>query len=937
MSLVPYLIRLSVFVFVSLLLCMGPFISGGLASGSKEDANMTNARSCNDNERQVLQDFKANLVDRNNSLHDWGNKEEDCCQWVGVTCNDQTGHVIELDLSTASNGLSGNMSPLLPLLSQLQHLDLSGINFQLNPIPNALSSLTSLRYLNISAANHSGSIPHQLANLPNLAQLDLSSNLLSGWIPHQLANLSNLVQLDLSSNLLSGWIPHQLANLSNLVQLDLSSNLLSGWIPVSFGKFSSLTHLYLSRNRLEGVVPLSLGNLSSLVHLDLSKNLLNGSIPNFAGCSSMKELIQNSSSVYNKRGSNSTGCPPLQKLDLSRNGLTGTLPLSVGKLLNLEHLDVSYNSLDGSISDVYFLNLTQLTYLDLSFNSFELNLSSHAKFGFKLNAIKMQSCKLGPSFPMWIQTQRYFAYLDMSNAGISDRIPGWFWDLPRGLRFLNLSSNEIQGMLPNMTLVFERYPGMDLSYNQLEGTIPMLPSKLAALNLSRNKFSGTLSFLCQIDKSLTFLDLSNNFFSGSIPDCLQKFQENLVVLNLSNNSLSGEIPSFLGSLSKLQALYLRKNAFVGEIPASLSNCTKLKFVDLGENKFSGNIPTWIGERLSELVVLVIWSNKLEGSLPHQMCLLNNLQVLDLSDNGLSGNIPRCFGNFTAMATREFQDDIIGHSYSSYVSTPPETQKNFCHIKYTSHESNLHFIYYALNAGNPAYGNSCGGRYYFGGPNEEALFIDNALVAWKGTRREFGRGLYLLKIIDISCNMLYGNLPEEITNLLDLVSLNLSNNRLHGQIPERMDQLKFIDSLDLSRNEFSGNIPSSLSQITLLSYLNLSYNNLSGRIPTGTQLQRFSSSSFIGNPQLCGPPLTPSCGLSPPPATVVGKEDVDELWKSYYMGMGSGFGVGFWGICGALFLNRRCRYFLFVSLNNVKDWIYVIVSVYFQNLHRKLNR
>ncbi|KAD5962001.1 hypothetical protein E3N88_13474 [Mikania micrantha] len=451
----------------------------------------------------------------------------------------------------------------------------------------------------------------------------------------------------------------------------------------------------------------------------------------------MKELI-------------SYGCPLLQKLNLSRNGLTGTLPLSAGKLLNLEHLDVSSNSLDGSISDVHFLNLTNLTYLDLSFNS--------------------------------------FAHLDISNAGISDHIPGWFWDLPRGLRFLNLSSNEIKGMLPNMTSDFYRYPGMDLSYNQLEGTIPVLPSKLATLNLSGNKFSVTLYFLCQIDKSLTFLDLSNNLFSGSIPACLQKFQENLVVLNLSNNSLSGEIPSSLGSLSQLQALYLRKNAFVGEIPASLSNCTKLRFVDLGENKLSGNIPTWIGEKLSELVMLVIWFNKLEGSLPHQMCLLNNLQILDLSDNGLSGNIPRCFGNFTAMATRWFLDDIISHSYTSYVSAPHRTQQNF----ETPQGTQNNFI---------SYDNLCpelGGSYYSCDSNKEALFIDNALVAWKGTRREFGRGLYLLKSIDISSNMLYGKLPDEITNLLDLISLNLSNNKLQGQIPKHIDRLTFLESLDLSR-------------------------------------------------------------------------------------------------------------------------------------------
>ncbi|KAI3705152.1 hypothetical protein L1987_75385 [Smallanthus sonchifolius] len=549
------------------------------------------------------------------------------------------------------------MACLVILLSQLQYLDLSGIDFQLNHIPSSLSSLTNLRYLKISAANLSGSIPHQLANL------------------------------------------------SNLLHLDLSSNSLSGSIPVSFGDFTSLTHLDLSGNRLEGVTPKSFGNWSSLVELDLSKNHLNGSVPNFAGCSSVKESISDNKSLYTKRPDhNFTGCPSLQKVDLSRNRLTGTLPNSVGKLSNLEYLDVSSNSLEGLISDDHFLNLTQLIYLDLSFNSFAINLSSNAINHSKLKTIKMQACKLGPSFPMWIQNQRDFAYLDISNASISDHIPGWFSDLPPGMKFLNLSSNEIKGMLPNMTLVFERYPGIDLSYNQLE---------------------------------------------GGLPDCWQKFHEKLVVLNLSNNTLSGEIPSSLGFLSQLQALYLRKNAFVGEVPMSLSNCTKLRFMDLGGNKLSGNIPAWIGETLSELYVLVLQSNTLDGRLPSQICLLNNLQILDLSNNGFSGNIPRCFGNFTAMAIRGVQDDIISHSYSSYVSTLRGTKPQHDFITYN-----------ALNRSIVVLCSGRGGRYFSCGPNEEALFVDNAMVAWKGTQHEFGRDmsfhLHVLLLLERKMEMSFGD-------------------------------------------------------------------------------------------------------------------------------------------------------------------------------------
>ncbi|XP_076905990.1 receptor-like protein EIX2 [Bidens hawaiensis] len=198
------------------------------------------------------------------------------------------------------------------------------------------------------------------------------------------------------------------------------------------------------------------------------------------------------------------------------------------------------------------------------------------------------------------------------------------------------------------------------------------------------------------------------------------------------------------------------------------------------------------------------------------------------------------------------------------------------------------------------------------PPEEALFLDSALVTWKGTQRSFGRSsLQLLKSIDLSRNNLSGEVPYAITSLYELISLNLSFNKLHGEVPKDMGQLKSLESLDLSRNEFTGHIPWSLAQLNFLSYLDLSYNNLSGSIPTGSQLQRFNYTSYSGNPQLCGPPLTPRCEFPPPPGKKDAEEDEDGSLKSYYTGMYVGFAFGFLGICGALTLNcARLQIFFF---------------------------
>ncbi|XP_076882411.1 receptor-like protein EIX2 [Bidens hawaiensis] len=871
--------------------------------------------SCIEKERQALLDVKANLTDPGGYLDDWGSEGEkmDCCKWTGVTCDDTSGHVIRLGLTfyhlhDPYRGFTGNFSPSLQVLNQLRYLELSYFDFQSNPLPNFLGSLSNLQTLYISNANLSGPIPHQLANLSNLLDLDLSNNSLSGSIPFSLGYMTSLTYLILAQNQLGGVVPNSFGNSSSLVHLDLSQNLLNESLP-SFAGCSSLISLFVANNFFSGSMPDFTG-CTSLTELDLSGNILSGNIPN--------SVLQLSNLIYLKvshnslRGSipNFIGCHSLSFLDLSSNQFHGNVSNSLGQVSHLNTLDLSSNSLEGVISEAHFVTITQLDYLDLSLNSLALDLNFTERVPFQLSTIKLQSCKLGPGFPMWIKTQRQVTYLDISNAGILDSVPDWLWNqLQIGLKFLNLSSNQIKGKLPYMgELYLHGSPGLDLSNNHFEGEVSLLPLTLNALNLSGNKFSGNLSFVCQLAMFLTFLDLSNNSFSGELPACWMNFQEKLVVLNLSNNNLSGVIPSSLGSLDKLEALYLRANTLVGEVPESLSNCKSLRFVDLGGNNLSGIIPEWIGEELSELYVLDLESNRFSGRLPSHLCWLYNLQVLDLSNNGLFGNIPKCFDNFTAMARKNFRYDMSKHSYSSYDGS------------YSTREPSRR------------------GCLYTGPCQEDAYFSDNAWIRWKGTERSFGRSiLHLLKSIDLSRNNLSGNIPDEITSLYELISLNLSFNRLHGEVPKDIGRLKYLESFDLSRNEFSGHIPWTLSELNFLSYLDLSFNNLSGRIPTGSQLQRFDYTSYTGNPQLCGPPLTPRCGISPVVEKKAVEEDEDDFWKSYYTGMGAGFAVGFLGISGALYLNRRCRYFFFVSLSHMKDWIYVTVVVYFGKLERKFRR
>ncbi|KAF8388374.1 hypothetical protein HHK36_027040 [Tetracentron sinense] len=151
-------------------------------------------------------------------------------------------------------------------------------------------------------------------------------------------------------------------------------------------------------------------------------------------------------------------------------------------------------------------------------------------------------------------------------------------------------------------------------------------------------------------------------------------------------------------------------------------------------------------------------------------------------------------------------------------------------------------------------------------------------------------------IDLSSNKLTGEIPEDITSLLQLGTLNLFMNSLNGKIPEKIGNLKMLETLDLSRNQLSGSIPQSLSSLTFLSHLNLSHNNLCGEIPLGNQLQTLIDPSiYEGNLALCGPPLVAKLCPAPIVRGTNGETEYDSEMLWFYVSMALGFLMGFSGV------------------------------------------
>ncbi|KAG0455665.1 hypothetical protein HPP92_024957 [Vanilla planifolia] len=121
--------------------------------------------------------------------------------------------------------------------------------------------------------------------------------------------------------------------------------------------------------------------------------------------------------------------------------------------------------------------------------------------------------------------------------------------------------------------------------------------------------------------------------------------------------------------------------------------------------------------------------------------------------------------------------------------------------------------------------------------------------------EIGR-LKQISKMDFSGNRFSGSIAPEISNCRLLTFVDLSRNNLSGVIPEEITGMPILNYLNLSRNHLEGSIPSSISSMQSLTAVDFSYNNLSGIVPATGQFSYFNATSFLGNPNLCGPYLGP---------------------------------------------------------------------------------
>ncbi|XP_073006347.1 leucine-rich repeat receptor-like tyrosine-protein kinase PXC3 [Typha latifolia] len=454
----------------------------------------------------------------------------------------------------------------------------------------------------------------------------------------------------------------------------------------------------------------------------------------------------------------------------------------------------------------------------------------------------------------------------------------------QSVRALDLSRRSLQG---NISLIPElkSLRRLDLSFNSFRGPIPSSLGKLASLeflDLSMNKFEGGIPPSLGGLRSLRSLNLSNNFLSGELPYELRGL-ERLQEFQISGNNLSGSIPDWIGNFTDLRVFSAYENGLTGVIPGNLGLVSQLQVLNLHSNQLEGGIPESIFAS-GQLQVLVLTVNKLNGSISDSVGKCRGLSNFRIGDNMLTGTIPASIGNISSLTYFEADNNnlsgeivpqfaqclnltLLNLASNRLTGTVPEKLGELKNLQeFIVSDNNLggEFPKSILRCKNLSKLDLSYNRFNGSLPESicnmsrlQFLLLDHNSISGV-IPRGIGNCGRLLEL-QIGSNYLTESIPPEIGKIRNLqIALNLSFNHLYGPLPRELGSLDKLVALDLSNNQISGEIPSQLKGMLSLIEVNFSNNQLSGQIPLFGPFQKSPRSSFSGNKDLCGDPLSSKC-------------------------------------------------------------------------------
>ncbi|XP_052151763.1 putative receptor-like protein kinase At3g47110 [Oryza glaberrima] len=401
--------------------------------------------------------------------------------------------------------------------------------------------------------------------------------------------------------------------------------------------------------------------------------------------------------------------------------------------------------------------------------------------------------------------------LDVQNLNLAGQISPDIGNLS-ALQSIYLQKNRFIGNIPDQLGRLSLLETLNGSSNHFSGSIPSGLTNcthLVTLDLSANSITGMIPISFHSLQNLKMLKLGQNQLTGAIPPSLGNMSQ-LTTLDASTNTIAGEIPKELGHLRHLQYFDLSINNLTGTVPRQLYNISNLAFFAVAMNKLHGEIPNDISLGLPKLHIFIVCYNKLTGHIPPSLHNITKIHSIRISHNFLTGKVPPGLQRLSKLVWYNIGFNQIVHTTSILDDLTNSTKLEYLGI----------------------YENQIVGKI----PDSIGNLSSSLENLYIGGNRITGHippmigRLTRLTLLNMTDNLLDGEIPLEISYLKDLNALGLSGNNLPGPIPTQFGNLTALTMLDISKNRLAGSIPKELGHLSHILSLDLSCNNLNGSIP-----------------------------------------------------------------------------------------------------------
>ncbi|KAL8172229.1 hypothetical protein V2J09_024033 [Rumex salicifolius] len=371
-------------------------------------------------------------------------------------------------------------------------------------------------------------------------------------------NGDQVTALNLNAQSLSGTLPSDLNSLSQLVILSLQGNHFSGELP-SLENLSNLQEAYLNNNNFSSIAINAFAGLTSLQNLSLSSNT------NLSPWKFPSELIDSSELV---------------RLYASSCNLTGSIPEIFDSFPILIDLQLSYNSLTGSLPSTLGGSAIQTLWLN-----------NNNQGGSGLTGSIDVIGEMPQLFQVWLHGNSFTGPIpDLSNCtGIFD---------------LQLRDNQLTGVVPPSLTALPNLLNVTFQNNKLQGPCPEFKSNVKVELGTTNSFCTDKPGEACDSQVTTLLTVAGAFgYPLLLADSWQgndacspwpyiscDSSGNVTSVTLGKQHLNGSISPAFAELPYLRSLFLNDNNLTGTIPENLTTLTHLVTLDVSNNNISGHVP-----------------------------------------------------------------------------------------------------------------------------------------------------------------------------------------------------------------------------------------------------------------------------------------------------------------------------------------------------------